>query len=72
MSAGYLSERRVAIIEAGVGRQFAARGAAEAISRHRPAWVVSTGFAGALAIMASGPILYPLAAWWRRRGATTP
>ena len=26
----------------------------------------------ALAIMLSGPILYPLAAWWRRRGLTQP
>ena len=26
----------------------------------------------ALAIMLSGPVLYPLAAWWRRRGLTNP
>lgn len=46
--AGYLNGRRVVIIESGVGQACAARAAADVISIHRPAWVVSTGFAGAL------------------------
>jgi adenosylhomocysteine nucleosidase len=46
--AGYLNGRRVAVIEGGVGRNCAARAAADAITVHRPQWVVSAGFAGAL------------------------
>ena len=38
----------MAIVDAGVGSQNAARAAADAIALHRPAWVVSSGFAGAL------------------------
>ena len=46
--AGYLADRRMAVIETGVGRQLAARATADAIAMHRPSWVISSGFAGAL------------------------
>lgn len=46
--AGFLNGRRVVIVESGVGQASAARATADVISIHRPAWIVSTGFAGAL------------------------
>ncbi len=46
--AGKLDGREVAIVEAGVGRQAAARAARAAIEFYQPRWVVSAGFAGAL------------------------
>lgn len=46
--AGFLGERRVVVVESGVGQTCAARAAADLIALHRPEWVVSTGFAGAL------------------------
>jgi len=47
--AGYLAGRRVAVIESGVGCDAALSATRAAIKLHQPAWVVSTGFAGALA-----------------------
>lgn len=47
--AGYLSGRRVALIESGVGGDAARHAIAAAIKLHQPAWVVAAGFAGALA-----------------------
>jgi adenosylhomocysteine nucleosidase len=46
--AGRLDRQRVVAIETGVGREAAARGVEDAIAVHRPEWVVSAGFAGAL------------------------
>jgi adenosylhomocysteine nucleosidase len=46
--AGQLAGRRVAVIETGVGRQAAAAAAEDVIALHHPAWLISTGFAGAL------------------------
>jgi len=46
--AGYLAGRRVALIETGVGCEAAQRGTEAALKLHQPAWVISTGFAGAL------------------------
>ena len=45
---GILGERRVALIESGIGRELAGRATADAISVHRPEWIISAGFAGAL------------------------
>jgi adenosylhomocysteine nucleosidase len=46
--AGSWEGHRVAVIESGVGREAAATATSDVISLHRPSWVVSTGFAGAL------------------------
>ena len=46
--AGQFEGRRVVIIETGVGRPAAARAVDDAIAIHRPAWVVSAGFAAGL------------------------
>jgi adenosylhomocysteine nucleosidase len=46
--AGRFADRRVAVVESGVGRKAAAAATADAVVLHRPAWVISTGFAGAL------------------------
>jgi adenosylhomocysteine nucleosidase len=46
--AGYLAGRRVAVIETGVGCVAAQRATEAAIKLHQPAWIISTGFAGAL------------------------
>lgn len=46
--AGQLEQQRIVVIETGVGREAAARGVDDAIALHRPAWVVSAGFAGGL------------------------
>ena len=45
---GKLHDRTVVIVEAGVGQQAAARGTQALIAGHRPAWVISAGFAGGL------------------------
>jgi len=45
---GGLDGRRLAIVESGIGMQAAARGAEALITGHRPAWVLSAGFAGGL------------------------
>jgi adenosylhomocysteine nucleosidase len=46
--AGRLDGRRVVVAESGVGVELAARATQDLISLHRPQWVVSAGFAGAL------------------------
>ncbi|MFV1965654.1 MAG: hypothetical protein ACC628_09550 [Pirellulaceae bacterium] len=46
--AGFLGDRRVALIETGVGRELATHATLDVIALHRPRWIVSTGFAGAL------------------------
>lgn len=48
MVEGMLSGRRVALVQAGVGREAAARGAALLIAGHRPDWIISAGLAGGL------------------------
>lgn len=45
---GWWAGRRVALIEAGVGPQRAAQATRALIEGHRPGWVLSVGFAGAL------------------------
>lgn len=45
---GPLDQRQFAVVESGVGREAAARATEDVIALHRPAWVVSAGFAGAL------------------------
>lgn len=46
--AGYLNDQRLVIAESGVGGKAAARATEDVIAIHKPSWVVSTGFAGAL------------------------
>jgi len=45
---GGLAGRKIVVVEAGAGRLAAARGAQALIGGHRPAWVISAGFAGGL------------------------
>jgi len=45
---GALQGRPVALIVAGVGRRSATKGALRLIEGHRPRWILSIGFAGAL------------------------
>jgi adenosylhomocysteine nucleosidase len=45
---GSLKGRNVVLIEAGVGPLAAARGTQALLAGHRPAWVISAGFSGAL------------------------
>lgn len=45
---GTLQSRSVALVEAGVGELAATRGARALVAGHRPAWVISAGFAGGL------------------------
>ncbi|MEQ8787541.1 MAG: hypothetical protein RIC55_14655 [Pirellulaceae bacterium] len=45
---GQLGGQRVVVIESGVGRKAAARATDDAIALHKPAWVVSAGFAAGL------------------------
>lgn len=45
---GRLKGRNVVLIEAGVGPLAAARGTQALLAGHRPAWVISAGFSGAL------------------------
>jgi adenosylhomocysteine nucleosidase len=46
--AGRLGEQRIVVIDTGVGRKAAARSVDDAIAVHRPAWLVSAGFAAGL------------------------
>jgi len=46
--AGALEDRRVALIETGVGGELAATAVSDVIALHHPQWVISAGFAGAL------------------------
>jgi adenosylhomocysteine nucleosidase len=45
---GECSGKVVAVITAGMGREAARRGAEHLLAGHRPRWVISAGFAGAL------------------------
>lgn len=45
---GYLDQRRIVVGVSGVGREAAMRAADDILAAHRPQWVVSAGFAGAL------------------------
>ncbi|MFO0871847.1 MAG: hypothetical protein U0935_23225 [Pirellulales bacterium] len=45
---GFLRQSRVIVAETGVGQTAARQAAADLIALHRPAWVVSAGFAGGL------------------------
>lgn len=45
---GSLGQQQVAVVQFGLGRAKARQGTADAIVLHRPSWVVSAGFAGAL------------------------
>lgn len=45
---GRMRGRRIVVAETGVGRELAARAAADVIEQHRPTWLISAGFAGAL------------------------
>jgi len=45
---GNLEGRPVAILRCGVGREAAARGCEALLAGHRPPWIISAGFAGAL------------------------
>ena len=46
---GRFADRSVALVQSGAGREAAARATQALIAGHRPAWVVSAGFAGGLA-----------------------
>lgn len=46
---GGLKGRRVVLVEAGPGREHAAQATEALIAGHKPAWVISAGFAGGLA-----------------------
>jgi adenosylhomocysteine nucleosidase len=46
--AGVLANRHVVVLQAGAGRLSAARGTQALIAGHRPAWIISAGFAGGL------------------------
>ena len=46
--AGALAGRQVVVVQAGVGRQAATHGTQALIRGHKPAWVISAGFAGGL------------------------
>jgi adenosylhomocysteine nucleosidase len=45
---GTLKTRSIVIVESGMGREAATRGTEALVAGHRPAWVISAGFAGAL------------------------
>jgi len=45
---GVLADRQIVVVEAGAGREAAARGTHALIGGHRPLWVISAGFAGGL------------------------
>lgn len=45
---GELGDRRIAVMETGVGQTAAHQAVRDAIALHQPSWVVSAGFAGAL------------------------
>jgi len=45
---GHLGDRRVAVVQSGPGREAAARATGAVLAGHRPAWVISAGFAGGL------------------------
>jgi adenosylhomocysteine nucleosidase len=45
---GMLGESVVAVVTAGVGRKSAAKGTRRLLGGHRPRWIVSAGFGGAL------------------------
>jgi adenosylhomocysteine nucleosidase len=46
--AGTFGSQRIAVLETGVGHEAAMRAVADAYQLHRPKWVLSAGFAGAL------------------------
>lgn len=46
---GRLADRQVVVVQGGAGREAAARATQALIRGHRPAWVISAGFAGGLA-----------------------
>jgi len=46
--AGYLPDRYTVIVESGVGQQLATEATQAVIDLHRPNWIISAGFAGAL------------------------
>jgi adenosylhomocysteine nucleosidase len=46
--AGWINQRRVVIVESGVGRAAAARATEQLLRAHQPSWIISAGFAGAL------------------------
>lgn len=55
---GRIGRRSIAVAESGVGREAAGQATEDAIVLHRPAWVVSAGFAGGLVdALAVGDIL---------------
>jgi adenosylhomocysteine nucleosidase len=57
---GGLAGRRVVIVEAGAGAVSAARGTEALLAGHKPRWVISAGFAGALAPqLRKGDIVMP-------------
>ncbi len=57
---GGLSGRRVIVVEAGAGAARAAAGTEALLAGHKPRWVISAGFAGALAPeLKRGDILMP-------------
>ncbi len=47
---GAWRDRGVLLVESGVGRQRATRATAAVIDGHHPSWIISTGFAGGLAL----------------------
>lgn len=46
--AAYLDQRRVVVVDSGVGCEAAAKATEDLIAIHKPAWVISAGFAGGL------------------------
>jgi adenosylhomocysteine nucleosidase len=58
---GHVAGKLVALVETGIGRARAQRGAERLIDGHRPRWILSAGFAGALdPAVARNSVLMPL------------
>jgi adenosylhomocysteine nucleosidase len=58
---GHLGGKLVALVETGMGRARAQRGAQRLIDGHRPRWIVSAGFAGSLnPEIARNAVLFPV------------
>ena len=70
---GAIAGRRVVLIEAGPGREKAARATEALIDGHQPAWVISAGFAGGLVDgLARNDLFVPNSVAWQDSSADPP